>query len=80
VNGRSFNYWAIAVAAASWGTWSVFLRFAEAEHPLADCWEPLALLQPQGEEQISTSTSSPNETPYDAMGILTNAVLVRRRY
>jgi DME family drug/metabolite transporter len=34
VNGRSFNYWAIAVAAASWGTWSVFLRFAEAEHPL----------------------------------------------
>lgn len=34
MNGRSFNYWAIALAAASWGTWSVFLRSAEAERPL----------------------------------------------
>jgi drug/metabolite transporter (DMT)-like permease len=34
VNARGFNYWAIALAAASWGTWSVFLRSAEAERPL----------------------------------------------
>ncbi|HWA72349.1 MAG TPA: EamA family transporter [Polyangiaceae bacterium] len=33
--GRSsLNYWAIAAAAASWGTWSAFLRFAQAERSL----------------------------------------------
>lgn len=34
MNERGVHYAAIAVAAASWGTWSVFLRFAHGHGPL----------------------------------------------